>query len=89
MSDRHLKSYKYAPGCAPDFKLTFKNASPRFFAYYIEKYQDCYFQAKELAKIGKLDEEKLQILKKQGARRAMARFMESLPDESDAHEDDD
>ena len=66
----------------PDFTITFKNSSPRFFAYYIEKYEHLYFQAKDLAKLGKLNDEKLKILKAQGAKRAMARFMSTLPDET-------
>ena len=67
----------------PDFQNTFKNSSPRFFAHYIEKYEHLYFQAKELARIGKLNDEKLKILKAQGAKRAMARFMSTLPDDSE------
>jgi len=81
------KTYEtFGDAKTPDFNATFKNSSPRFFAYYIEKYEKLYFQAKELARIGKLDDEKLEILKKQGAKRAMARFMSTLPE--DANEAD-
>ena len=77
------KTYEtFGDAAIPDFNVIFKNSSPRFFAYYIEKYEKLYFQAKELARIGKLDDEKLEILKAQGAKRAMARFMSTLPDDS-------
>lgn len=78
------KTYEqFGDDIKPDFTITLKNSSPRFFAYYIEKYERLYFQAKDLAKLGKLNDEKLKILKNQGAKRAMARFMSSLPDETD------
>jgi hypothetical protein len=78
------KTYEqFGDDIKPDFQITFKNSSPRFFAYYIEKYEHLYFQAKELARIGKLNDEKLKILKAQGAKRAMARFMSTLPDDSE------
>ena len=48
-----------------------------------EKYEHLYFQAKDLARLGKLNDEKLKILKDQGAKRAMARFMSTLPDNSE------
>jgi hypothetical protein len=77
------KKYIYNNGDKPDFNITFKNSSPRFFAHWIEKYEYLYHQAKENAKAGLLSDEKLEILKKQGAKRAMAHFMSALPDDPD------
>ena len=78
------KTYEqFGDDIKPDFTITFKNSSPRLFAYYIEKYELLYFQAKDLARLGKLNDEKLKILKDQGAKRAMARFMSTLPDNSE------
>lgn len=71
----------------PDFKkVTFKNCSPRFFAYYIKKYDDLYEKGKKMAELGQLGPVKLEILKKEGARRAMKRFMASVDRESHENE---
>ena len=76
------KKYIYNNGDDPDENILVV-LPPRFFAHWIEKYEYLYHQAKENAKAGLLSDEKLEILKKQGAKRAMAHFMSALPDDPD------